>query len=173
MPAPGRDRVSDGVTTQVVIHDRKYPNSLADVAADGNLIVLHSFSKVYGLAGLRVGRPISRPDIHRRLGGPAQDLYLGLLEMERAIAAIRDQPHVSSRSRWRRGKRGSTRLRPVEGSLCWPSEGTSSFPHQITADDLAARLRPRHSRGFLARFGLTTHPSASERRKRTQALYPR
>jgi histidinol-phosphate/aromatic aminotransferase/cobyric acid decarboxylase-like protein len=39
------------------------------VAADKEVIVLRTFSKIYGMAGLRAGAAIARPDLLRKLGG--------------------------------------------------------------------------------------------------------
>ena len=39
------------------------------VAADKDVIVLRTFSKIYGMAGLRAGAAIARPDLLRKLGG--------------------------------------------------------------------------------------------------------
>ena len=149
--------VSDEVYHQFVIHP-EYPDSLADVAAGRNLIVLHSFSKVYGLAGLRVGVAISRPDIIERLAELRRTFHLGLLEMEAAIAAIEDQAHVEQSVAL--AARGKKRLYAAFDRLrltCWPSEGNFIlFRTPIPADDLAARLADR---GILVgsgnRFGLT------------------
>ena len=37
------------------VHDRQFPDSLEWVARQRNAIVLRTFSKIYGLAGLRIG----------------------------------------------------------------------------------------------------------------------
>jgi len=39
------------------------------VAADKDVIVLRTFSKIYGMAGLRAGAAIARPDVIEKLGG--------------------------------------------------------------------------------------------------------
>ena len=163
--------VSDEVYHHFVTHPN-YPDSLADVAAGRNLIVLHSFSKVYGLAGLRVGVAISRPDVIERLAKLRRTFHLGSLEMEAAIAAIEDQDHVEkSVALAARGKRrlfaAFDRLRLTY----WPSEGNFVlFRTPVLADDLAARMADR---GILvgsgSRFGLTHsirvsigHPEANQ-----------
>ena len=45
------------------IEDESYPNALDYLSRYSNLIVLHTFSKIYGLAGLRIGYGFSSPDI--------------------------------------------------------------------------------------------------------------
>ena len=40
-----------------------YPDSIRYVRDKKNVIVLRTFSKIYGIAGLRVGYAVSRPEI--------------------------------------------------------------------------------------------------------------
>ena len=39
------------------------------VAADKDVVILRTFSKIYGMAGLRAGAAIARPDLLKKLGG--------------------------------------------------------------------------------------------------------
>lgn len=148
--------VSDEVYHHFATHP-EYPDSLADVAAGRNVIVLHSFSKVYGLAGLRVGVAISRPDVIERLTKLRRTFHLGSLEMEAAIAAVSDQAHVEeSVALATRGKQRFYRAFNRLGLEYWPSEGNFIlFRTPVPADELAARLADR---GILVgsggRFGL-------------------
>ncbi len=149
--------VSDEVYHHFVTHP-DYPDTLADAASGRNVIVLHSFSKVYGLAGLRVGVAISRPDIIERLATLRRTFHLGSLEMEAALAAIDDQAHVAESVAL--AERGKKRLYAAFDRLkltYWPSEGNFIlFRTPVPADDLAARMADR---GILvgsgSRFGLT------------------
>ncbi len=50
------------------IEDPNYPSMIDLVKKDMNVIVARTFSKVYGLAGIRIGYLIARPDIIKRLG---------------------------------------------------------------------------------------------------------
>ncbi len=148
--------VSDEVYHHFVTHP-DYPDTLADAASGRNVIVLHSFSKVYGLAGLRVGVAISRPDIIERLVRLRRTFHLGSLEMEAAIAAIGDQAHVAESVAL--AERGKKRLYAAFDRLkltYWPSEGNFMlFRTPVLADDLTARMADR---GILvgsgSRFGL-------------------
>ena len=45
------------------VEDARYPDALADLRGEHLLIVLRTFSKIYGLAGLRVGYGVAHPDI--------------------------------------------------------------------------------------------------------------
>ena len=52
---------------EAYIHLSDAPNVLDMVAADKDLIVLRTFSKVYGMAGIRCGLAVARPDLLARL----------------------------------------------------------------------------------------------------------
>lgn len=149
--------VSDEVYHHFVTHP-DYPDTPADAVAGRNVIVLHSFSKVYGLAGLRVGVVLSRPDIVERLAGLRRTFHLGSLEMVAAVAAIGDQDHVAqSVALAEQGKKTLYAAFDRLGVTCWPSEGNFVlFRTPVPADELAARMAER---GILvgsgSRFGLT------------------
>lgn len=53
------------------------------VAADKDVIVLRTFSKIYGMAGLRAGAAIARPDLIEKLAG----LSAGMLPITGMVAA--------------------------------------------------------------------------------------
>lgn len=71
-----------------------YPNTVDALAKYPNLIVTRTFSKAYGLAGLRVGYGMSHPevaDLLNRIRGPFNITSMGL---EAARWALEDQNHV-------------------------------------------------------------------------------
>ena len=73
---------------------RDYPNSVGLVARFPNLVITRTFSKAYGLAGLRLGYAISSPDIIRVLNVVKQPFHVNALAMTAGIAAIRDQAFI-------------------------------------------------------------------------------
>ena len=52
---------------EAYIHLSDAPNTLDLVAADKDIIVLRTFSKVYGMAGIRCGFAVARPDLLEKL----------------------------------------------------------------------------------------------------------
>jgi histidinol-phosphate aminotransferase len=74
---------------------RSYPDTLKMVA-DGrdNLVVLRTFSKAYGLAGLRVGFGVAAPPVVAALNKVRQPFNVNLLAQVAALAALADQEHV-------------------------------------------------------------------------------
>jgi histidinol-phosphate aminotransferase len=71
-----------------------YPNALAWLANYPNLIVTRTFSKAYGLAGLRVGYAISSPDIADILNRVRQPFNVNIPALEGALAALQDDAHL-------------------------------------------------------------------------------
>ena len=59
-----------------------------------NLIVTRTFSKIYGLAGLRIGYAVSHPDIADVLGRVRQPFNTNLLAQAAALAALDDRGHL-------------------------------------------------------------------------------
>lgn len=67
-----------------------YPSMVELVKDDYNVIVSRTFSKVYGMAGIRAGYLIARPDIARRLNENCM-ANLNMLAISAAKAAMEDQ----------------------------------------------------------------------------------
>jgi histidinol-phosphate aminotransferase len=64
-----------------------------------NLIITRTFSKIYGLAGLRIGYSISHPDISDILNRVRQPFNTNMLAQFAALAAIDDEAHVNKSAR--------------------------------------------------------------------------
>jgi histidinol-phosphate aminotransferase len=71
-----------------------YPNSIPWIDKYPNLVITRTFSKVYGLAGLRIGYSISHPDIADLLNRVRQPFNTNTLAQVAAEAALADQAHL-------------------------------------------------------------------------------
>jgi histidinol-phosphate aminotransferase len=71
-----------------------FPDSISNVLAEKNLIIVRSFSKAYGLAGMRIGYGITTPAIADYLSRLRRTFHLNTLALEAAIVALDDQDHV-------------------------------------------------------------------------------
>jgi len=71
-----------------------YPQSMALRAKYPNLIILRTFSKAYGLAGMRLGYGIARPEIVDYVNRVRAAFNVSLLAQAGGLAAIEDQEHV-------------------------------------------------------------------------------
>ncbi len=76
------------------VEEPEYPNAMQWIARYPNLMVTRTFSKVYGLAGLRVGYGVSRPEIADYLNRVRQPFNVNNVAGAAAEAALADEEHV-------------------------------------------------------------------------------
>lgn len=72
-----------------------YPDGLNYLERFPNLVVTRTFSKIHGLAGLRVGYAVASPDITDLLNRVRQPFNVNHLAQKAALAALADQDHVT------------------------------------------------------------------------------
>ena len=71
-----------------------YTRALPFVQAGKNVIGVNSFSKAYGLAGMRIGYAYSTPEIAQYISKIGRPFLIDSLSMEAAIAALEDQAFI-------------------------------------------------------------------------------
>ena len=76
------------------VNDPRYPNSLDYQGAGRPLVTLRTFSKIYGLAGVRVGYGVSAPEVIDALNRIRQPFNVNSLAQVAACAALDDEDHV-------------------------------------------------------------------------------
>lgn len=77
------------------VNEPDYPDGRAFLADYDNLIVVRTFSKVYGLAGLRVGYGMAAPPIVSLMNRLRQPFNVSLVAQAAAIAALGDQAYIT------------------------------------------------------------------------------
>jgi histidinol-phosphate aminotransferase len=132
------------------VADVNYPDSLGYVLDGRNIVIVHSFSKVYGLAGMRLGYGIARPDIANTIAGLQRGFHQNKLALAAGIAACGDQAHVQrvvdymrSEARWVCGQ-----FDRLDINYWKPAANFILFETRVPADDLQAQLQ---ARGLLLR----------------------
>ncbi len=70
---------------------RDYPDALDDLRAGRNVIVLRTFSKIYGLAGIRIGYGFAHPDVIAVLNRVRSPFNTSQLAQAAGLAAIEDK----------------------------------------------------------------------------------
>ena len=85
--------VDEAYVEYVVAED--FPNTLELLAQYPNLVVLRTFSKVYGLASFRIGFGVGSVDFIRSLEVGRLPFNTGALAQEAAVAALDDQAFVA------------------------------------------------------------------------------
>jgi histidinol-phosphate aminotransferase len=76
------------------VRDPDYPDSLEDHDGRRLIVTMRTFSKIFGLAGLRVGYAVAQPDIIRLLNNVRQPFNVTSLAQVAVIAAMDDTAHV-------------------------------------------------------------------------------
>ncbi len=71
-----------------------YPDSLDYLKAAKNVLALRTFSKIYGLAGLRIGYGITTPEIAELMNKVRQPFNTNSLGQIGALVALADRKHV-------------------------------------------------------------------------------
>jgi histidinol-phosphate aminotransferase len=77
------------------VEDPDYPDSLAVLQQPRPIIVLRTFSKIYGLAGLRVGYGIAHPELIDMMNRVRAPFNVSTVAQVAAVAALDDDAHVS------------------------------------------------------------------------------
>ena len=78
-------------------------DGLAAQRRDPRVVVLRTFSKIYGLAGLRVGFAVADKAVIDVLGRVGRTFHVGSLALVGALAALDDTEHVARSARHARG----------------------------------------------------------------------
>ena len=71
-----------------------YPNGLELVSDYPNLIVTRTFSKAYGLAGLRIGYSVCHPDIADLMNRVRQPFNVNAMSLAASLVALDDEAHL-------------------------------------------------------------------------------
>lgn len=90
----------------IVVFDEAYfeflddpPDTLRFVREGRNVIVLRTFSKIHGLAGLRIGYAVARPDVIEVLHKTRQPFNVNSIAQAGALAALNDDAHLRETKR--------------------------------------------------------------------------
>lgn len=76
------------------VNDPSFPNSLELLTNYPNVVILRSFSKIYGLAGLRIGYGIAHQTIINRIENQRTPFTVNILATVAAIASFKDDDFI-------------------------------------------------------------------------------
>jgi len=114
------------------VEDRDYPDSLALVREGRNVIALRTFSKIYALAGLRIGYGATTPELAAVLERVREPFNVSSLAQAAALASIDDDQQVvrtrtlSRKSKhylYREFERLGLKYTPSEANFVWVDVG--------------------------------------------------
>lgn len=128
----------------------EYSHSLDYVRAERSVVVLRSFSKAYGLAGLRVGYGMGPPELITYLARLKTPFVVSGVGEAGALAALDDREHYE-----RSMRNNSAQLEIVSRQLrelgYTPVESWANFLYFETGEDAAALDRRLQSHGIIVR----------------------
>ncbi len=76
------------------VDDPSYPETISLIKEGKNIVVLRTFSKIYGLAGLRIGYAVARESIISLLNKVRPPFNVNSLAQVAARAALKDKEHL-------------------------------------------------------------------------------
>lgn len=127
-----------------------YPRSLHYVHQGRNVLVLRTFSKIYGLAGLRIGYGFAKPEIISSLSKIRLPFTVNRAAQVAAIAALDDEGHRDrSRALNETGKIYLSKSLEKLGLRYVPPFG--NFLYVIFPDDAAPVHKSLEKRGIIVR----------------------
>jgi len=72
-----------------------YPDAISYLPHYPNLISTRTFSKIYGLAGMRIGYAVASPFLAAQLNATRLPYHVNRLAIAAALAALSDQDHIN------------------------------------------------------------------------------
>jgi len=150
------------------VDDPAFPDSLRYVREGRNIVIIHSFSKGYGLAGLRLGYGIAKPDLADYLGGLHRGFHQNKLSLAAGVAACQDQAHLQRIITYLKAERRwmLAELDRLHVHYWQPAANFILIETQLPAADLSQKMlergiiiRPQHGAGlpYAVRVSLGTH----------------
>jgi histidinol-phosphate aminotransferase len=151
-----------------------FPDALALRRKYPNLVVLRTFSKIYGLAGLRLGYGLARPEVVEYVDRVRPAFNVSHVAQAAGVAALGDHEHVGrSRALVREERPFLAAGLAALGATVVPSEGNfllADFPGRPGKDLFEALLgegvvvRPLHGYGFPTALRVTVGLRAENER---------
>lgn len=134
------------------VTDADYPDSIPLLDRYPNLILLRTFSKIYGLSALRVGYGIGHPTLIELLNRVRGPFNTTRLSQKAAIAAIKDQTFIQEcRSRNEEGKQQLCQAFDDMNLSYYPSD--ANFVLVDTQQDADRVFQKLLKRGLIVRSG--------------------
>lgn len=105
------------------VSDPDYADSMKYLHTEKNVLILRTFSKIYGLAGLRIGYGLAKKEILNNMNRLREPFNTNTLAQRAAIAALNDTEHVlHSRNVNEAGKKHLYKELDSIGIRCVPTE---------------------------------------------------
>jgi len=130
----------------------EYPQSLKYFREGRDILILRTFSKIYGLAGLRIGYGIAKEEILIEMNKVRQPFNVNSIAQRAALAALQDEEHIAASKRINKiGKRYLYEELEVMNLEYVPTE--ANFIYIILKEENASSLYEK-----LLRHGVIVRP---------------
>jgi histidinol-phosphate aminotransferase len=140
------DRLMEKITGEMLVvldeayyeyvSDSEYADSMKYLHSEKNVLILRTFSKIYGLAGLRIGYGIAKKEILLDMNRLREPFNTNSIAQKAAIAALSDKVHVQrSKSVNEEGRKYLYEQLDAIGVACVPTETNFIY---IPVEDSAA-----------------------------------
>lgn len=130
------------------VRDPEAADGLAVLAAHDNVVILRTFSKAYGLAGLRVGYAIARPSVAEAIRKATAPFSVTDLAQAAAVASLDSEKELSERVEMivKERKAMLTALREqgwevpeAQGNFVWLPLGDDAMAFAVACDPVSVR----------------------------------
>jgi histidinol-phosphate aminotransferase len=124
------------------VTDPEYADSMRYFREGRNILILRTFSKIYGLAGLRIGYGMGRSDILAEMNKIREPFNTNTLAQVAALSALYDEEHVEySKKVNEEGKGYLSRELEAMGVEYVPTEANFFFmPLKVNSQELYEKL---------------------------------
>lgn len=106
MPSADFDRLIEHLPDDVLViaddvynhfvTDPDYPDVIKHILDGKNIVRIQTFSKAYGMAGLRMGFGIAKPELANAIAGLHRGFHQNRVNLSAGVAALLDQDHLKA-----------------------------------------------------------------------------
>ena len=132
------------------VEDPAFASMIPLVRTGADVIVSRTFSKAFGMAGLRIGYALAHPKLLQKLADfcSAGDMWLGALSVRAALAGIGDEAFVVS-SRRRNAEVRADTVKALRALGLVPAESHTNFVYFRVPGRLETLRAALEARGVL------------------------
>lgn len=150
------------------VDDPEVPDALEVARGRDNVVVLRTFSKAYGLAGLRVGYAVGPAPVAEAIRKCALPFGVSSIAQETAIASLQAEPELMRRVEALKVERARVaaalidqgwQIPSPQGNFVWLALGDDSDEFAAACDDVGVSVRPFAGDGVRVTIG---EPAAND-----------
>lgn len=127
------------------VDNEAFPNSFDYVLENRHIVIVHSFAKGFGMAGLRLGYGIAPPEIAAKFRQLQRPFYINAIGTAAILAALQDRGHLAEATDFAlTGRRFIEKEMDRLGVHYWPSETNFLlFRTDLSSEDMTAEMLKR------------------------------